>query len=135
MTPLQDQRAVEIARRGLMAFPEDGPDDALRIEGIEAVLACVHAPLQLRLPKCGLLIEIPPFVPPSLVYYLALGDYEQSDIDIALKHVRRGDRVLEIGAGIGNLTSQFIPREFYVASDINPHYLRYLRSYATASRS
>src|SRR5262245_9743916 len=41
-----------------------------------------------------------------------------------------GDRVLEIGAGIGNLTSQFIPREFYVASDINPHYLRYLHSYA-----
>ena len=41
-----------------------------------------------------------------------------------------GDRVLEIGAGIGNLTSHFIPREHYVASDINPHYLRYLQSYA-----
>jgi glycosyltransferase involved in cell wall biosynthesis len=41
-----------------------------------------------------------------------------------------GDRVLEIGAGIGNLTNQFIPRESYVASDINPHYLHYLRSYA-----
>jgi glycosyltransferase involved in cell wall biosynthesis len=41
-----------------------------------------------------------------------------------------GDRVLEIGAGIGNLTNQFIPRELYVVSDINPHYLRYLYSYA-----
>ncbi|HZU42908.1 MAG TPA: glycosyltransferase [Terriglobales bacterium] len=41
-----------------------------------------------------------------------------------------GDRVLEIGAGIGNLTNQFIPRDYYVASDINPNYLRYLRSYA-----
>lgn len=41
-----------------------------------------------------------------------------------------GDRVLEIGAGIGNLTAQFIPREFYVASDINPHYLRYLCVYS-----
>ena len=41
-----------------------------------------------------------------------------------------GDRVLEIGAGIGTLTSQFIPRELYVASDINPHYLTYLRSYS-----
>ena len=41
-----------------------------------------------------------------------------------------GDRVLEIGAGIGNLTNQFIPRELYVASDINPHYLYYLSSYA-----
>ena len=41
-----------------------------------------------------------------------------------------GDRVLEIGAGIGTLTSQFLPREQYVASDINPHYLDYLRSYS-----
>ena len=42
-----------------------------------------------------------------------------------------GDRVLELGAGIGTLTSQFIPRELYVASDINPNYLHYLRAYAT----
>ena len=41
-----------------------------------------------------------------------------------------GDRVLEIGAGIGTLTNQFIPRQIYVASDINPHYLRYLESYS-----
>ena len=41
-----------------------------------------------------------------------------------------GDRVLEIGAGIGNLSNQFIPRELYVVSDVNPHYLHYLRSYS-----
>jgi glycosyltransferase involved in cell wall biosynthesis len=41
-----------------------------------------------------------------------------------------GDRVLEVGAGIGTLTNQFIPRDLYVASDINPHYLRYLKAYA-----
>jgi glycosyltransferase involved in cell wall biosynthesis len=41
-----------------------------------------------------------------------------------------GDRVLEIGAGIGTLTGQFIPRECYLASDINPSYLSYLRAYA-----
>jgi glycosyltransferase involved in cell wall biosynthesis len=41
-----------------------------------------------------------------------------------------GERVLEIGAGIGTLTSQFIPRELYVASDINHDYLDYLTSYA-----
>jgi SAM-dependent methyltransferase len=42
-----------------------------------------------------------------------------------------GDRALEIGAEIGTLTSQFIPRELYVASDINPSYLSYLRGYST----
>jgi SAM-dependent methyltransferase len=41
-----------------------------------------------------------------------------------------GDRILEIGAGIGSLTSQFIPRDLYVASDINSDYLDYLRSYS-----
>jgi glycosyltransferase involved in cell wall biosynthesis len=41
-----------------------------------------------------------------------------------------GDRVLEIGAGIGTLTNQFIPRDAYLASDINPNYLHFLRSYA-----
>lgn len=41
-----------------------------------------------------------------------------------------GDRVLEIGAGIGTLTAQFIPRDLYVASDINPHYLHFLSAYS-----
>lgn len=41
-----------------------------------------------------------------------------------------GDRVLEIGAGIGALTNQFIPRDLYVASDVNADYLNYLNSYS-----
>lgn len=41
-----------------------------------------------------------------------------------------GARVLEIGAGIGNITSWLLPRDFYLASDINPHYLDYLRNLA-----
>jgi glycosyltransferase involved in cell wall biosynthesis/phospholipid N-methyltransferase len=41
-----------------------------------------------------------------------------------------GARVLEIGAGIGNITSWLLPRDFYVASDINPHYLDYLQNMA-----
>ncbi len=38
-----------------------------------------------------------------------------------------GSRVLEIGSGTGNLTRQLIPRDAYVASDINPLYLQTLR--------
>jgi 2-polyprenyl-3-methyl-5-hydroxy-6-metoxy-1,4-benzoquinol methylase len=34
-----------------------------------------------------------------------------------------GEHVLEIGAGIGNLTANLIPRTAYCASDINPQYL------------
>jgi len=66
-----------------------------------------------------------------------------SSILSGLKHARRlnfwigktlrpylGDRVLEVGAGIATLTSQFIPRELYVATDSNPHCLRYLQSFS-----
>jgi glycosyltransferase involved in cell wall biosynthesis len=41
-----------------------------------------------------------------------------------------GNRVLEIGAGVGTITSQFIPREVYVVTDTSPHFLHYLRSYS-----
>jgi glycosyltransferase involved in cell wall biosynthesis len=38
-----------------------------------------------------------------------------------------GERILEIGAGIGNLTSNLVPRTVYWASDINPQYLDRLK--------
>jgi glycosyltransferase involved in cell wall biosynthesis len=39
-----------------------------------------------------------------------------------------GSRVLEIGSGIGNLTRRLVPCTRYVATDINPLYLRQLQA-------
>jgi SAM-dependent methyltransferase len=39
-----------------------------------------------------------------------------------------GQRILEIGSGTGNLTKRLIPRDQYVASDINPLYLQTLQA-------
>jgi len=39
-----------------------------------------------------------------------------------------GERVLEIGAGIGNLTTNLVPRTSYYASDINEQYLERLNN-------
>jgi glycosyltransferase involved in cell wall biosynthesis len=39
-----------------------------------------------------------------------------------------GDEVLEIGAGLGNLSAQLLPRDRYVASDIDEMHLEYLRN-------
>jgi 2-polyprenyl-3-methyl-5-hydroxy-6-metoxy-1,4-benzoquinol methylase len=39
-----------------------------------------------------------------------------------------GEKVLEIGAGTGNLALQLVPRQLYWASDINPLYLTYLEN-------
>ena len=41
-----------------------------------------------------------------------------------------GSRVLEVGAGIGNMTRALLPRDQYTVSDLNPHYLDYLRNFA-----
>ncbi len=38
-----------------------------------------------------------------------------------------GQRILEIGSGTGNLTRRLVPRDQYVASDINPLYLQTLQ--------
>jgi glycosyltransferase involved in cell wall biosynthesis/phospholipid N-methyltransferase len=38
-----------------------------------------------------------------------------------------GRRVLEIGSGTGNLTRRLVPRDAYVASDVNPLYLHTLQ--------
>jgi glycosyltransferase involved in cell wall biosynthesis len=38
-----------------------------------------------------------------------------------------GSRVLEIGAGFGNMTRQLVPRDLVVASDLDPVALEYLR--------
>jgi glycosyltransferase involved in cell wall biosynthesis len=48
--------------------------------------------------------------------------------DAIAPHV--GARVLEIGAGIGNISTELLPRDLYVASDINPQYLAYLANMA-----
>ena len=37
-----------------------------------------------------------------------------------------GDRVLEVGAGTGNMSVHLMPRSVYWATDVNSHYLDYL---------
>jgi glycosyltransferase involved in cell wall biosynthesis len=44
-----------------------------------------------------------------------------------------GKRVLELGSGTGNMTRHLVPRDAYVASDINPLYLQTLQA-LTADR-
>jgi glycosyltransferase involved in cell wall biosynthesis len=39
-----------------------------------------------------------------------------------------GERVLEIGAGIGNMSVHLMPRSVYWATDVNRHYLDYLET-------
>lgn len=49
-------------------------------------------------------------------------------------HPWLGERVLEVGAGMGNLTAQFLPRTYYMATDIDPLHLHYLSNRYTGKR-
>jgi glycosyltransferase involved in cell wall biosynthesis len=114
-------RLVEVPIRQLSQPREDGKRIRIR-ESLLAVLAMLRF---------------------SLVDDLYKEDEYGAHILVELERARRfnlwmghtlrpylGHRVLEIGAGIGTLTNQFIPRELYVASDVNRHYLHYLRSFS-----
>ncbi|WP_161974675.1 FkbM family methyltransferase [Piscinibacter terrae] len=101
MHRLAQAKAGEISSRGLMSFPTLSPADASRIEGVEAVLACAAEPIVIQLPRAALKVRFDPRLPAELLYYLAVADYEQSDLDLARDHVCPGERVMEIGAGIG----------------------------------
>jgi glycosyltransferase involved in cell wall biosynthesis len=46
-----------------------------------------------------------------------------------------GDRVLEIGAGMGNLTGELLPRAAYALTDIDPLHLHYLKNRYAANRN
>jgi SAM-dependent methyltransferase len=63
-----------------------------------------------------------------LVNLLAVRNFNRWLGDTLRPHV--GARVLELGAGIGNLSATLLPRDRYTVSDINPHYLRYLQNFA-----
>jgi glycosyltransferase involved in cell wall biosynthesis len=53
--------------------------------------------------------------------------------EIIAPHV--GQSVLEIGAGVGNLTTKFLRRKSYYATDINPFYINMVENFKTNNPS
>ena len=96
-----DQRRLAHARRGLASYPEDLPGDAERLDMVAALLGRLSGPLRMRLPAFGLELEVPPEVGARTVYLLAMDDYETADLDLLVRHVGRGDRLMVVGGGIG----------------------------------
>jgi glycosyltransferase involved in cell wall biosynthesis len=77
----------------------------------------------------------------KLIDDLYLKDEQGSESLISLNNVHQfnrwtaeaigpdvGSRVLELGAGIGHHTIHFLPRQRYLASDVNKHALAYLKN-------
>jgi FkbM family methyltransferase len=99
--PLVEAKLGEASGRGLMSFPSKSQADLDCIAGLEALLACTTQAICLQLPKAQLTVHFDPRLPAELLYYLALADYEQSGLEVAWQYVAPGERVMELGAGIG----------------------------------
>jgi FkbM family methyltransferase len=87
--------------RNLMAYPQADAADALRVEGISALLERLDAPLRLRLPQFDLVIELDHSVDANSAYLLAVDDYEMADLVLMHAHIKPQDKVLVVGGGIG----------------------------------
>lgn len=94
-------RRDAVMRRGLMAWPEDSAEDQAKIAGVADLLAAVQGVVTLKLPGRDLKVPYDGSLPAELAWYLAVGDYEAHDLDLAAEYVRPGDRVMELGGGIG----------------------------------
>ncbi|HAK57155.1 MAG: glycosyltransferase [Vicinamibacterales bacterium] len=86
----------------------------------------------------------------AIVWFWCVDDLYKDDVTGApmhrsLRRVRRldawladtvrpwlGDRVLELGAGVGNLSRQLVPRTRYVAADVDQTHVAYLRGVTAA---
>ncbi len=94
-------RRATVMQRGLMAWPQDSDEDRLKIAGVADLLAATEGSVHIRLPGRDLVVPYDATLPPELAWYLAIGDYEAHDLDLAADYVRPGDRVMELGGGIG----------------------------------
>ncbi|UAW98653.1 hypothetical protein KEM63_01315 [Halopseudomonas nanhaiensis] len=104
--PLIDQRLVEhrkhlINARGLSGWPTDTSEDLLQIKRIGLWLKALKEPTVVQHPYLPLSMRVDSAFPPRLAYYFLVGDYEQSDLELISEHVVPGDRVLELGGGVG----------------------------------
>lgn len=96
-----NQKRDMVAKRGLMSYPSDNEHDLIRQEGIALLMQAMVEPPIIKLPHVDVRVRLRPEVGAQMAYYLAIGDYEQNDLDLIAQYVQAGDRVMELGGGIG----------------------------------
>lgn len=94
------EKSLNISGRGLASFPYDTEEDKQFIRRIARKRSHWEGRI-LELPNVPIRILINPLLSDDLIYYLALGDYEQSDMDMIQKYVKENDKVMDLGGGAG----------------------------------
>lgn len=95
------QKRLEIEGRGLNTFPVPSSLDLKAINRLSDYRKSLSDGGWVALPHLDLSIPLHSVVTDELLYYLLINDYEKSDLDLIAKSVRKGDRVVDVGGGIG----------------------------------
>ena len=94
------EKSLAVSKRGLNSFPHDNEEDQRNIRKISRQRFAWEGRM-LQLPHVPLQVVVDPLLSNELIYYLALGDYEQSDLEMIERMVRPGDKVMDVGGGAG----------------------------------
>lgn len=90
---------------GLNAAPLSLPDEELLIRGFATVLNLCDHNLVITHPLLGLKLVINKTVGAKYGYLMSCGDYQAQMLSMIQSYIEKGDKVLEIGSGLGVTTS------------------------------
>jgi FkbM family methyltransferase len=97
---LEDRRR-EVYARGLMLYPRVSEHEEREVEAFARLFDALDSPFVVRHPMVDLRVELSKVLGPRVAYLIVVGDYELTDLELIEAHVRKGDRVLELGGGAG----------------------------------
>jgi len=101
-----EAKREEIHARGLRSYPVSSADEVREVLAFERLFDALDGPIPIKHPFFDLRLELGKVLGPRISYLIAIGDYELGDLELLDRHVKKGDRVIELGGGAG-LTAAF----------------------------
>jgi FkbM family methyltransferase len=101
-----EAKREEIHGRGLMTYPLSSELEVREVTAFERLFDALDGAIPIKHPFFDLSLELGPVLGPRISYLIAIGDYELGDLELLDRHVKKGDRVIELGGGAG-LTAAF----------------------------
>lgn len=89
---------------GLTAIPQEIPEESMFIRGFASVLHQCEDDIIIHHPRTQSKLIINQLVGARNGYLMSCGDYQQQMLDMIHQYVNKGDKILEIGAGLGVTT-------------------------------
>ena len=96
-----DAKKREIAARAMMSYPSSSELEVREVEAFARLFDVLDGPIVIRHPHADLRLELTALLGPRISYLIAIGDYELTDLELIAEHVKKGDRVIELGGGAG----------------------------------